>query len=240
MLGLLNLDMRLYKIINLLIVFGHNFLNAQTNDDEGTKIDLNNVNVQVKALPTIFLFGQQYTFRERDNFIRGILKSKWFLKDLSISLDLEEFYTNRVFRFNHKGKVELLLKSKKLPTNNKYNSFFVDGAAYSDLNITRLISSIKEVRIDSIQESIAQRKILLNQLVELNNEISDIQVSIDKYKEVYDDVVLSKRLSDKKFKQIEGLEKLSILQKNYRGLKRKVTRNRLKMESIALLVVSIY
>ena len=77
----------------MLIVFGHNFLNAQTNDDEGTKIDLNNVNVQVKALPTIFLFGQQYTFRERDNFIRGILKSKWFLKDLSISLDLEEFYT---------------------------------------------------------------------------------------------------------------------------------------------------
>ena len=47
-------------------------------------------------------------------------------------------------------------------------------------------------------------------------------------------------VSDKKFKQIEGLEKLSILQKNYRGLKRKVTRNRLKMESIALLVVSIY
>ena len=103
MLGFLNLDMRLYKIIILLIVFGHNFLNAQTNDDEGTKIDLNNVNVQVKALPTIFLFGQQYTFRERDNFIRGILKSKWFLKDLSISLELEEFYTNRVFRFNHKG-----------------------------------------------------------------------------------------------------------------------------------------
>ena len=76
--------------------------------------------------------------------------------------------------------------------------------------------------------------------LELNNEISDIQVSIDKYKEVYDDVVLSKRLSDRKFKQIKGLEKLSILQKNYKGLKRKVARNRLKMEAIALLVVSIY
>ena len=97
MLGFLNLDMRLYKIIILLIVFGYNFLNAQTNDDEGTKIDLNNVNVQVKALPTIFLFGKQYTFRERDNFIRGILKSKWFLKDLSISLDLEEFYIQTGF-----------------------------------------------------------------------------------------------------------------------------------------------
>ena len=84
------------------------------------------------------------------------------------------------------------------------------------------------------------RKILLNELVELNNEISDIQVSIDKYKEVYDDVVLSKRLSDRKFKQIKGLEKLSILQKNYKGLKRKIARNRLKMEAIALLVVSIY
>ena len=240
MLGFLCLVMRVYKIIILLIVFSYNFLNAQTDDAEGTKIDLKNVDVKVKALPTIFLFGKQYTFRERDNFIKGILQSKWFLKDLSISIDLEEFYTKRVFRFNHNGKIEVYLKSKKLPLNNKYNSPFLNGAAYSELNITRLNSSIKEVRIDSIQEGITQRKNLLSELAELNNEISDIEVSLEKYLEVYDEIELTKKLSDRKFKQLEGLEKISILQKNHKTLKRKIARNKLKRETIALLVVSIY
>ena len=78
--------MRLYRFIILAVLFNLTFSNAQTDQNvEGTKIDLKNVDVKVKALPTIFLFGKQYTFRERDNFIKGILQSKWFLKDLSIS-----------------------------------------------------------------------------------------------------------------------------------------------------------
>ena len=108
------------------------------------------------------------------------------------------------------------------------------------MNITRLNSSIKEVRIDSIQKGITQRKNLLSELAELNNEISDIEVSLEKYQEVYDEIELTKKLSDRKFKQLEGLEKISILQKNHKTLKRKIARNKLKRETIALLVVSIY
>ena len=115
-----------------------------------------------------------------------------------------------------------------------------NGAAYSELNVTRLISSIKNVRIDSIQEGMIKRENLLSKLAELNNEISDIEVSLDKYKEVYDDILLTKKLSDRKFEQLKGLEKLSTLQKNYRALKRKIAKNKLKMDTIALLVVSIY
>ena len=123
----------------------------------GSKIDLENVDVQTKALPTIFLFGKEYTFRERNKFIKDILRSQFYLKGLTISLDLEEFITNRVFRFNHKGKVDIYLKRKKLPQNNKYNSFMLDGAAYSELNITRLVRTIQDVRIDCIQNGIKKR-----------------------------------------------------------------------------------
>ena len=40
---------------------------------EGSKIDLNNVNVSTKRLPTIFLFGEEYTSRDRNELIRGCL-----------------------------------------------------------------------------------------------------------------------------------------------------------------------
>jgi len=64
---------------------------------KGTKIDLKNVDVGTKALPTLFLFGTQYTFRERNKFIKDLLQSQYYLRDLFISIDLEEFYTKKVF-----------------------------------------------------------------------------------------------------------------------------------------------
>ena len=206
----------------------------------GSKIDLKNVDVGTKALPTIFLFGKEYTFRERNKFIKDILKSQFYLKDLTISLDLEEFITKRVFRFNHKGKVDIYLKLKKLPQNNKYNSFMLDGAAYSELNINRLVTTIQDVRIDSIQNGIKKRKKLLDEITELNNEISDLEISLDKYKSFYNDIIVSKKLSERKYKQLKGLEKISIIQKKYKTVKRKIARNKRDLENLKLLVVSIY
>ena len=241
MLGFLYLVMRLYRYIIIVILFNLSFSNAQTDENvKGTKIDLKNVDVGTKALPTLFLFGTQYTFRERNKFIKDLLQSQYYLRDLSISLDLEEFYTKKVFRFNHKGKVEIYLKLKKLPQNNKYNSFMLDGAAYSELNITRLISTITDVRIDSIQKAIIKRKKLLTELGKLNNEISDIEVSLDKYKSIYDDIIVSKKLSDKKYEQLQGLEKISVLQKRYRTVKRKIAKNIRDRQYLTLIVVSIY
>ena len=241
MLGFLYLVMRLYRYIIIVILFNLSFSNAQTDENvKGTKIDLKNVDVGTKALPTLFLFGTQYTFRERNKFIKDLLQSQYYLRDLFISIDLEEFYTKKVFRFNHKGKVEIYLKLKKLPQNNKYNSFMLDGAAYSELNITRLISTITDVRIDSIQKAIIKRKKLLAEWGKLNNEISDIEVSLDKYKSIYDDIIVSKKLSDKKYEQLQGLEKISVLQKKYRTVKRKIAKNIRDRQYLTLIVVSIY
>ena len=57
----------------------------------GSKIDLENVDVETKALPTIVLFGKEYTFRERDDFIKGLLNSQFYLKDLSMIHNIDLF-----------------------------------------------------------------------------------------------------------------------------------------------------
>ena len=64
---------------------------------EGTKIDLNNVNVGSKRLPTIFLFGEEFTARERNKLLRGLLKSQFYRQDLKITINLQEFISKRAF-----------------------------------------------------------------------------------------------------------------------------------------------
>ena len=49
---------------------------------EGSKIDLKNVNVASERLPTIFLFGDEYTVRDRNEFLSSLLKSHFYRPDL--------------------------------------------------------------------------------------------------------------------------------------------------------------
>ena len=48
------------------------------------------------------------------------------------------------------------------------------------------------------------------------------------------------KLSDKKYIQLQGLEKISVIQKKYKTVKRKIARNKRDLENLKLLVVSIY
>ena len=59
---------------------------------EGSKIDLKNVNVASERLPTIFLFGDEYTVRDRNEFLSRLLKSNFYRPNSKIIIDLEEFY----------------------------------------------------------------------------------------------------------------------------------------------------
>jgi len=59
---------------------------------EGSKIDLKNVNVASEKLPTIFLFGYEYTVRDRNEFLSRLLKSNFYRPNSKIIIDLEEFY----------------------------------------------------------------------------------------------------------------------------------------------------
>ncbi len=58
--------MRLYLFSFLIIVISLGNLYSQ----EGSKIDLKNVNVGTKRLPTIFLFGEEFTARDRDDLLK--------------------------------------------------------------------------------------------------------------------------------------------------------------------------
>ena len=63
---------------------------------EGSKIDLNNVNVGTKRLPTIFLFGEEYTSRDRNELIRGILRSQFYRESLKIVINLRIYFKKRI------------------------------------------------------------------------------------------------------------------------------------------------
>ena len=93
---LLILNIRLFFIGFVLTLISFSSLYSQ---EEGSKIDLKNVNVATKRLPTIFLFGEEYTTRDRDELLRAILKSQFYRPDLEIIINLQKFISKRSFNF---------------------------------------------------------------------------------------------------------------------------------------------
>ena len=134
---------------------------------EGSKIDLNNVNVGTKRLPTIFLFGEEYTSRDRNELIRGILRSQFYRESLKIVINLEEFTSKREFSFRHSGPIEINLNGKKLKNQNYYNSFASNKQTYQikdDSKLVRLLLRVKNIRIDSSLTGIIKRKAIGKQI----------------------------------------------------------------------------
>ena len=134
---------------------------------EGSKIDLNNVNVGTQRLPTIFLFGEEYTSRDRNELIRGILRSQFYRESLNIVINLEEFTSKREFSFRHSGPIEINLNGKKLKNQNYYNSFTSNKQTYQikdDSKLVRLLLRVKNVRIDSSLTGIIKRKAIGKQI----------------------------------------------------------------------------
>ena len=134
---------------------------------EGSKIDLNNVNVGTQRLPTIFLFGEEYTSRDRNELIRGILRSQFYRESLKIVINLEEFTSKREFSFRHSGPIEINLNGKKLKNQNYYNSFASNKQTYQikdDSKLVRLLLRVKNVKIDSSLTGIIKRKAIGKQI----------------------------------------------------------------------------
>ncbi|MBT5417052.1 MAG: hypothetical protein HOK79_03690 [Cryomorphaceae bacterium] len=140
---------------------------SELTGQEGSKIDLNNVNVGTKRLPTIFLFGEEYTSRDRNELIRGILRSQFYRESLKIVINLEEFTSKREFSFRHSGPIEINLNGKKLKNQNYYNSFASNKQTYQikdDSKLVRLLLRVKNVRIDSSLTGIIKRKAIGKQI----------------------------------------------------------------------------
>ena len=194
--------MRPYFITFLVIVLSFGTLHSQ----EGSKIDLKNVNVGTERLPTIFLFGEEYTARERDELLRGLLKSQFYRQDLRIIINLQEFISKRVFSFRHKGPVDIIIDGKTLKNENRYNNSAVYQAA-GDNQVLKLLNEVENVRIDSNLNGILERIALKREIISIDKEIKKLMEDIKAEVKV-DTIVIPDKTSKKRERELNRLYRI--------------------------------
>lgn len=197
--------MRLIILSTLLLFF--NSIYTQ----EGSKIDLKNVDVATNRLPTILLFGDEYTIRDRDEFLESLIKSRFYSPDLEIVINLQEFISKRQFNFKHNGSIKINIDSRKLKNQNRYNS-----QIQSDIYISSFLRKVKSVRIDSSSAGTLERRALKNQINLIQKQIDSLDIEIRNNNINVDikDSKKIKKLHRKKNQIIKKLEKISVLEMN--------------------------
>ena len=197
--------MRLIILSTLLFFF--NSIYTQ----EGSKIDLKNVDVATNRLPTILLFGDEYTIRDRDEFLESLIKSRFYSPDLEIVINLQEFISKRQFNFKHNGSIKINVDSRKLKNQNKYNSQIQSG-----IYISSFLRKVKSVRIDSSLAGTLERRALQNQINLIQEQIDslDIEISNNNINVDIKDSKKIKKLHRKKNQIIKKLKKISVLEMN--------------------------
>ena len=197
--------MRLIILSTLLLFF--NSIYTQ----EGSKIDLKNVDVATNRLPTILLFGDEYTIRDRDEFLESLIKSRFYSPDLEIVINLQEFISKRQFNFKHNGSIKINIDSKKLKNQNRYNSQIQSG-----IYISSFLRKVKSVRIDSSSAGTLERRALKNQINLIQKQIDSLDIEIRNNNINVDikDSKKIKKLHRKKNQITKKLEKISVLEMN--------------------------
>ncbi len=197
--------MRLIILSTLLLFF--NSIYTQ----EGSKIDLKNVDVATNRLPTILLFGDEYTIRDRDEFLESLLKSQFHSPGLEIVINLQEFISKREFSFKHNGSIKINVNSRKLKNQNRYNSQIQSG-----IYISSFLRKVKSVRIDSSSAGTLERRALKNQINLIQKQIDSLDIEIRNNNINVDikDSKKIKKLHRKKNQIIKKLEKISVLEMN--------------------------
>ena len=110
---------------------------------QGRKINLKEVEVNVKSIPIIYIEGVGYSFRERDYFIKLLLTASFWSDNFKIKIDLSSFYENNNSEFVIEGKTIVKIEEalKKNP------------AAYPTPHLT---SGDKKQGLDELREIIWQ------------------------------------------------------------------------------------
>ena len=178
--------MKLIIPIFLLIIFC-----SVSKAQQGSKIKLKNVNVSDVKLPTVFLFGKEYTARRRNTLIKEILSSRFYDPNFKMEVNFQEFISNKNFSFIHEGPTEIIINSSKLTNRNLFNTYH----GYSDVEmpnkerINSFVERVKAVYIDSSRNGILKSKELKKDILIINQNInqkknksnSDSTFQIDDY-----------------------------------------------------------
>ena len=168
--------MKLIIPIFLLVIFCFD-LKAQ----QGSKIKLKNVYVSDIKLPTVFLFGKEYTARQRNTLIREILSSRFYDPNFKMEVNFQEFISNKNFSFIHEGPTEIIINSSKLTNRNLFNTYH----GYSDVEmpnkerINSFVERVKAVYIDSSRNGILKSKELKKEILIINSELNQKKRNFD-------------------------------------------------------------
>ena len=162
-------------------------LNAQ----QGSKIKLRNVSVSEARLPTIFLFGKEYTARQRNTLLKEILSSRFYDPKFKMEVHFEEFISKKKLSFIHEGPTEIIINSSKLTNRNLFKTYH----GYSDVEmpnkerINSFVERVMAVYIDSSRNGVLKSKELKKDILIINSNInqkknkfnSDSTYQIDDY-----------------------------------------------------------
>jgi len=197
--------MRVIILSTLLLFFNPTY--AQ----EGSKINLKNVDVATNRLPTIILFGEEYTIKDRDELLESLLKSQFYSPDLEIVINLQEFISKREFDFKHSGSIKINIDSRKLKNQNRYNS-----QIQSENYISSFLRKVKSVKIDSSSAGTLERRALKNEINLIQKQIDslDTEISNDNINVGIKDSKKIKKLYRKQNQIIKKLEKITVLEIN--------------------------
>ena len=168
--------MKLIIPIFLLIIFCSEFKAQQ-----GSKIKLKNVSVIDSKLPTVFLFGKEYTARQRNILVKEILSSRFYEPNFKMEVNFQEFISNKNFNFIHEGPTEIIINSSKLTNRNLFKTYH----GYSDVEmpnkerINSFVERVKAVYIDSSRNGILKSKELKKDILIINSELNQKKRNFD-------------------------------------------------------------
>lgn len=159
---------------------------SELNAQQGSKIKLRNVSVSDARLPTIFLFGKEYTARQRNTLLKEILSSRFYDPKFKMEVNFEEFISKKKLSFIHEGPTEIIINSSKILNRN----FFVTDHLATGIqmpnsdNINSFLERVRSVYIDSSRNGILNSKELKKDILIINSEIN--QESLNEKKKYYD------------------------------------------------------
>ena len=159
---------------------------SELNAQQGSKIKLRNVSVSDARLPTIFLFGKEYTARQRNTLLKEILTSRFYDPKFKMEVNFEEFISKKKLSFIHEGPTEIIINSSKILNRNLFVTDYVATGIQmpnSDY-INSFIERVRAVYIDSSRNGISNSKELKKDILIVNSEIN--QQSLNEKKKYYD------------------------------------------------------
>ena len=115
------------RISFLLLYF---YINSNHCNAQQEEIVLDEVELNEKSLPSIEIRGKEYSFKGRDYLVKKIFKSKFWIDDVYIKLDLVEFSNETKIVYEIQGKIKVFIDGYEILKNNPYKKL----KAIKDLN----------------------------------------------------------------------------------------------------------